>query len=728
MPVFRSGLGLLALVRAIRSIGYTLKSFILRCVLFWPHVLHNFGHIWPLCSQTGLKGAPKTTGGQERPSFPKASGMCEEYSTVYASRDFNRANDSVPRLPLGSGNAEDLHLSSIMVQSSASTGSTHSIADSNRSGTQLPIRLSNNSLTLTHSRATSTQFAGILQDTSEGYRRPEITTSPLSRSQTADDSQRHSTPNPSDPEGFSSPYLVHENARHSGRRLPTSTPVSSSNQAQHQFPFLWQSQVSLRSGPDGKMRSIGLIHPEQVRRYVNKGISLVDSNYRLRPMEVDLPPFSYAKCPGGWVPATHPGGSLYFYNPERRIFTDVYMYDVDLSAEIHAFAALLDKERTEPLPTDDYDLVLDIKVTDDETVWAYYYVDHASKTLFWQDFYECGDSLLRGVRGVREPGHVKLRLESLYWTHWSLYPGGPDWRRFPRDASNELYGALVSSGIDAFASQVLTLPYTVAEIESLRGFIKAADNLGPENPHAITSIAQLLSFYSFHGRRTSHKGRTILVRILSPPLFFFPYIHLRELEKVLTDVEAYWKGFMQKLVSEWTEFVLYSTVMLAANVAFLAIPGVIVVPQNTSPPNAWILPSPAQMASSISLVFSIGSVITGLLLIRRNRNMMTKDPQSALRYLHRKMMPRFGLEPLAIVFSLTYALLMWSVGGFFVALLIFSFQDTTREIWISVGTAAGIVAILIVWCIKNTWDPVEGEEPIDLPYERENLVGNGAEA
>ncbi len=70
--------------------------------------------------------------------------------------------------------------------------------------------------------------------------------------------------------------------------------------------------------------------------------------------------------------------------------------------------------------------------------------------------------------------------------------------------------------------------------------------------------------------------------------------------------------------------------MLAANVAFLAIPGVIVVPQNISPPDTWIKPSPAQITSSISLVFSIGSIITGLLLIRRNRTMMTKDPRSAV--------------------------------------------------------------------------------------------------
>jgi hypothetical protein len=52
----------------------------------------------------------------------------------------------------------------------------------------------------------------------------------------------------------------------------------------------------------------------------------------------------------------------------------------------------------------------------------------------------------------------------------------------------------------------------------------------------------------------------MLVRILSPILFFFPDVHLRELEKLWTDkiiVEALWREFMQKLVSEWTDFVLY---------------------------------------------------------------------------------------------------------------------------------------------------------------------------
>ncbi|KAH8995341.1 hypothetical protein EDB92DRAFT_196891 [Lactarius akahatsu] len=428
------------------------------------------------------------------------------------------------------------------------------------------------------------------------------------------------------------------------------------------------------------------------------------------------------------------------------------MYDDKLSTEIHLFAAYLDDRRQTasrsrwPFPTNDYDLVLDIiKMEDDE------------------GHYDCEDSFLCDVRGgPREPGHVKLRLESLYWVHWSLYPGPvvPDWRKFPEDARDQLLGALLSSGIDSLTSHTSTSPYTVAEIESMRDFIKEAENLDPENPHVITSVARLLSFYAhwrfihFHGQKVSrqdcyksiYKGsrrkRTKLVRILSPILFFFPDVHLLELQKVWTDeivVEALWREFMQKLVSEWTEFVLYSTVMLAANVAFLAIPGVIIAPPYPTPPgpndppspNPWIKPSPAQITSSISLVFSIGSIITGLLLIRRNRTMMTKDPKSAWDYLHGMKWPVVGLEPLAIVFSLTYALLMWSAWGFFVALLTFSFQDTSTGIRVPVGTAAVIIVILIAWVIGNTWRPKEQEEkPVDWSNEpqAESRVENGTQA
>jgi hypothetical protein len=103
----------------------------------------------------------------------------------------------------------------------------------------------------------------------------------------------------------------------------------------------------------------------------------------------------------------------------------------------------------------------------------------------------------------------------------------------------------------------------------------------------------------------------------------------------------------------------------------------------------------------------------------------------------------FYLEPLAVLFGLTYALLMWScvvaslvsrfqivtitnlpsVCVFFVALLLFSFEKATAHIQACVGAASGIVTILITWCIINSWESGSGDserdEVIDILSEDE---------
>ena len=113
----------------------------------------------------------------------------------------------------------------------------------------------------------------------------------------------------------------------------------------------------------------------------------------------------------------------------KRIYTDVYMYDSNLSTEILQFAAHLDRERTRLIgkfdfPTNDYDLVLDIIKTgdesDDESIWAYYYVDHRTRTLFWLHFYECGDTLLGEVFGVKDASHVSAYFAVQQLTRFRL--------------------------------------------------------------------------------------------------------------------------------------------------------------------------------------------------------------------------------------------------------------------------------------------------------------------
>ena len=173
------GLVLLALLRRIRSIGKTLKTFILRGLLFYPHVLRSLRYIWSLLSGrartgTNTKDVLEKKRGQAGLPFPRVSWACKGYSAIYAGQDFSRAGGS----HLGPDNAEALHLGPMGQSQNAprspassltpslpasdrrsSVGSTSIIA--NAGDIQMPpIPHLSSPLTLTHSRITSAQFAG----------------------------------------------------------------------------------------------------------------------------------------------------------------------------------------------------------------------------------------------------------------------------------------------------------------------------------------------------------------------------------------------------------------------------------------------------------------------------------------------------------------------------------------------------------------------------------------
>jgi hypothetical protein len=58
------------------------------------------------------------------------------------------------------------------------------------------------------------------------------------------------------------------------------------------------------------------------------------------------------------------------------------------------------------IPSNNYDLVLDIRVTDDERIsWSYYYACHEARCLFWLETYDATD-MISDLFGVRTPAHV----------------------------------------------------------------------------------------------------------------------------------------------------------------------------------------------------------------------------------------------------------------------------------------------------------------------------------
>ena len=149
----------------------------------------------------------------------------------------------------------------------------------------------------------------------------------------------------------------------------------------------------------------------------------------------------------------------------------------------------------------------------------------------------------------------------------------------------------------------------------------------------------------------------MLISLLSPFLFFAPEVHLRDMEELWTDeiiIVTAWKDFMTKLLDEWNGLILWvrlysssedlkpythdlpmqSTVMLAASMGLLAIPGVILYNINGgtlgNESQVVILTSSSQIASTISTEASIGSIVVGLLLVRHNRTKQEAEPSEAV--------------------------------------------------------------------------------------------------
>ncbi|KAH9989672.1 hypothetical protein BJV77DRAFT_1069397 [Russula vinacea] len=481
--------------------------------------------------------------------------------------------------------------------------------------------------------------------------------------------------------------------------------------------------------PEGRI--VQLINADQIPRYT-KNATMQPNGFEQDSLRQDC---------GPWIPATHPDGALYFYDEERRLFTDTDMHDPIMRDEIEEFYKYLQEVlRGDDLliPSKNYDLVMDIMVTEEEPAkqisWSYYYACHDARCLFWLETYDAS-YMTSELFGVKSPAHVKHRLEALYWSHWSLFPVVFGDRRLPLDAYDELMGILMHGCVDVLTSKSSTLPYDDDTMRRMVRLVQGAKDAKGGLAYYTAGITRLLSFFAhwrflyFHGQkharlirdqsvydRPKHE-RSLLITVLSPLLFLAPEVHLHEMDKLWTDeviIETAWKNVMDKLLREWTDIILWSTVMLTANVGFLAIPGVVL--SNLSGTNimsasgVFIFTSPSQIASSLSVLASIGSIMIGLLLVRHNRTKQKADPAGASTYLFRSSHRIFGLEPMAIIFSLPWALLMWSMVIFFIALLLFCFSISNHSTRIFVAMMSVLIATLIGWCIWTSWDSKEDDE------------------
>jgi len=223
-------------------------------------------------------------------------------------------------------------------------------------------------------------------------------------------------------------------------------------------------------------------------------------------------------------------------------------------------------------------------------------------------------------------------------------------------------------------------------------------------------------FTNFHGTQGARLNRRQKVRppatkrpkiftILSFSLFFAPDIHLRNIEDIFIDrsmvLQESWKNFIMNLIREWEGLVLYSTVLLNANVAFLAIPGVIASlsgqANSQGPPPPPPDATAAEIVSQMSTITSIGSVITSMLLARYHKPKEASG-KGAADYINEK-----GLYTLAILYSLPFALLIWSMVTFAAAVMLTCFNVHSIQQKAITGAGWVLISTPVLWVAYASW-------------------------
>lgn len=215
--------------------------------------------------------------------------------------------------------------------------------------------------------------------------------------------------------------------------------------------------------------------------------------------------------------------------------------------------------------------------------------------------------------------------------------------------------------------------------------------------------------------KEGHERETLIFRFSNLMLWNGPRRHFKRIQRVWVDETINaprWKDFITQLGTEWTGFTLYSTVMLAVDVSFLAVPGIIDAYGSSQ--------TPSNIAVYMSALCSVGSLVAAVLLVDHSQDYQTAEGGASYMFLMTNAIP--GIENLALTHSLPFALLVWAMVFFGLALSAFIFDTSDVVTLATMIPGWTIVVILTLWPMMNT--PVRWLLNVakSLPYQPKRVV------
>ncbi|KAK0484067.1 hypothetical protein IW261DRAFT_997278 [Armillaria novae-zelandiae] len=445
--------------------------------------------------------------------------------------------------------------------------------------------------------------------------------------------------------------------------------------------------------------------------------------------------------PVGWTKHTHSDGKPYFYHDHDKIITEEWLYESVIAEKVTRYISILNDamskraERFGRLKS--WHLFIEI-AEDGVPAWEgdngfrcrYYFVDHDAEVIFWLS--ECIlDDYLLELRGEMSGDLIRRYLQRQYWNHLYYFS---DLHQLTDAQWKLVRKYILLAETDVIMSETSTVTISIDKLKSMSKIIIEAES---KISHSISSVAinrahiselciseiaaafmmALLhdQIHNYHGQRDArtsrdesvygynfhNEKRTILFMTMNLLLFYAPIKHYTSLNKVWVDrliSRGPWQRLIEQITDKWQQHSILATVLLAVNMAFLAIPSV--DEMGAGQRHRFV----TQLLCYLSVTSSMATIILGLILTNHHNSLKHADVADVTYFLERHWQDFIGFERLSIMYSTPYALLMWSMVSFLASFLSMCLESSNPVLLVFMAFVFLLGTALYMWCIYLFWD------------------------
>ncbi|KAJ8523448.1 hypothetical protein ONZ45_g30 [Pleurotus djamor] len=356
--------------------------------------------------------------------------------------------------------------------------------------------------------------------------------------------------------------------------------------------------------------------------------------------------------PGGWLMCVHPQGWVYFVNPSLKITTDSDIREEDTLRSImalHSDSSLASKLE------DDMEVQVNISSTNHDNAQSFNLV--INHTLCVASF---------NIEDVTSES-PSLQCPNEH----NLISGAQSRVPFSKQECEELSKVLKELALpqsDFFRDAEHFGKYTAKQTQAFRSAIRQNTKPAVRQPGPIllVIITCFVNFFFFG------IPWTYLVHISSAT----------EYRGRLSSVQQSWDAYINRLIREYTHFLLISTVLLSATVSFLALED---------------LSQPARVGATLSTFASLGSIIVAVFSMWRHQ--IKNSTTHSFAYMHNARQSYLGHHGHAILLSLPPVLLIWAIVAFTASIIAYTLQGIIdQDVYTSTSTWILIAVFIIVLC------------------------------